>query len=258
MRRVRIIPVLTIIENRLVKTVQFKKPNYIGDPINAIKIFNEKEVDEIIILDIRSTANKAPINYNLVEKMAGECFMPLAYGGGITKIEEVKQLFKLGVEKVILNSILSTNYKLLSEIANIFGNQSIVACVDVKKHFLSKKYEVTYSSDDKRLKTPFLEHLKQIEAHGAGEVMINNIDRDGTFKGIDYQLTKMAADILSIPLISCGGLCSLEDAKATINLGNASAIAGGAFFVYRNQNPNSVLINYPSQENLKKKIYDLI
>ncbi|HXB39763.1 MAG TPA: AglZ/HisF2 family acetamidino modification protein [Bacteroidia bacterium] len=256
MNRVRIIPVLTIDGQSLVKTVKFKKPNYLGDPINAIKIFNDKEVDEIAVLDITASIKKRGPDFKLIEEMASECFMPMAYGGGITKMEEIKILFSLGVEKIILNSILSENENLISQASAQYGSQSILVSFDVKRNLLGR-YKASFFNAQKNTKTELVELAKKYESLGAGELILHNVDKDGTFGGLDYNLVKQLSSNLKIPLIACGGINSLEDMLQGIKSG-ASAIAAGSFFVYRNNDTKSILISYPSQKDLAEKVYSKI
>ena len=241
MKRVRIIPVLTISGNKLVKTTQFKNPNYLGDPLNAIKIFNDKMVDELIILDIdASKQNKEP-NYQLIEEMAGEAFMPLGYGGGIKTFEQASKVFSLGVEKIVLNSVLQNNINLISEIASVYGNQSVVISADIRKNLFGKKV-LTYFSGQKKSQENIKKLLNSFIKAGAGELIINNIDREGTFKGFDLNLIEEFAD-LEVPIVVLGGCSGLDDMKMALKSG-ANAIAASSVFVYRNCNVDSILINY--------------
>lgn len=253
MRRIRVIPVLTLQNEKLVKTIRFKNPNYIGDPINAVKIFNEKEVDEIIILDITATKEKREPNYKKIEEIAEEAFMPFAYGGGINKLQQIEKLFKLGIEKVVINSALGTNLKLLSEAATIFGNQSIVAAVDIKKNWLGKQQVYTVSGE-KKINISLFDYIKQIEEKGAGELFINAVDLDGTYLGYDTALISTISKSVSIPIIACGGANNLTNLLAGISAG-ASAVAAGSMFVYQGAQ-KGILISYPSQEKLKTELYE--
>ena len=254
MRRIRVIPVLTIDQGKLVKTVKFNNPNYIGDPINAIKIFNAKEVDEIVVLDISATKlNKEP-NFKLIEELAGECFMPLAYGGGIRNIYQAKKLFDLGVEKVILNSIVESNVDLINEIASKYGNQSVVISLDIKSSFFSGQGHY-HNSGRRKSKLSIEEYLKLVIAKGAGEIMINHIDNEGTFNGYDIELINKICTSVNVPVVACGGTNSVDNMAAAIFSGKASAVAAGSLFVYMGNNPNSILVNYPSQEVLTTKIF---
>lgn len=248
----RVIPVLTIIGDKLVKTVQFKKPNYIGDPINAVKIFNDKEVDEVILLDIRASQNGTAPNYQKIEEICSEAFMPFAYGGGIKKMEQVDLLFKLGIEKVVLNSVLNSNLKLVADIASKYGAQSVVASIDIKRSLFGKYHAFTFSGKDK-VKAELFHYITAILESGVGELFLNSIDRDGTFLGYDLNLIKKIAPVSNVPMIVSGGAKSLEDFNLAIRSG-ASAVAAGSFFVYRGAQ-KGIMINYPSQLDLRTKVY---
>ncbi len=250
MLKTRVIPVLLLHNKGLVKTVKFKLPKYIGDPINAIKIFNEKEVDELIFLDIDASKEKRGPDYKIIEDFATECFMPVCYGGGITTIEQIRKLFTLGIEKVSLNSSVLINEVLIKEAVSIFGSQSIVVTVDIKKSLFGK-YQVYNHSLKKIIKKPYLEYIKNIAELGAGEILINNIDLDGTQKGYDINLMKSVVDIVNVPVIACGGVGSLDDFKQVKNEANVAAVAAGSFFVFQGKH-NAVLITYPKYEELEK------
>ena len=252
MRRVRIIPVLTLQNEKLVKTIRFKNPTYIGDPINAVKIFNEKEVDEIVILDITATKEKREPNYSKIEEIASEAFMPFAYGGGITSLNQIEKLFKLGIEKVVLNSILETNINLVTEAAKIFGSQSIIASIDVKKNIFGKTHAYKISGTTK-IEASVLDYIKQLEQAGVGEFFINSIDKDGTYSGYDIELIKSVSNQVNTPIVACGGAGSIDSFLPAIQNG-ASAIAAGSMFVYTGST-RGILINYPKQEDLVNKVY---
>jgi cyclase len=256
MNRARIIPVLTVDGLSLVKTIKFRKPNYLGDPINAIKIFNDKEVDEIAVLDITASSKKKGPNFKLIEEMASECFMPMAYGGGITTLEEIQNIFSLGVEKIILNSVLLERPELISQAAEHYGSQSILASVDVKKGLFGS-YKPAYISGEKVSKEDIVVLAQKYETLGAGEILLHNIEREGTFAGLDDALIRSVSSGLKVPLIACGGVNSLENMREGIKAG-ASAIAAGSYFAYRNNDTRSILISYPSQKDLKEKIYSKI
>lgn len=242
MQRARVIPILSLIENRLVNTKNFKSPKYIGDPINTIKIFNEKLVDEIIVLDIRASLNKRNPNYQLIEDMASECFMPLSYGGGINNFNQVKKVFELGVEKIVINSAQYFNLNLIKEIANVYGRQSVVVSIDFKSNFLGKTLFVSNSSSIKH-KISLSEHIQKLEEIGMGELILTSIDKDGCFDGYSNEFNSLINEV-NVPVTINGGLSSIEDmAKAFKN--NYSAVAGTSFFVYQKNNFNSILINYP-------------
>lgn len=253
MKRVRVIPVLLIHKNGLYKSVKFKNHTYIGDPINAVKIFNEKEVDEIVILDIDASREKRPPNISQIREIAGEAFMPLAYGGGITKVDEIKELFFLGVEKVVLNHAAFYNPELISQAAGLVGSQSVVVSLDVKKNMFGK-YNVHTLNGTQKIKGEPEVIAKQMEDAGAGEIFLNVIDRDGTFGGFDIDIIRKITGVLNIPVIACGGASSVEDFTKVVKEGGASAAAAGSMFVF--QRPHrAVLITYPSQQDLKQKLF---
>ena len=256
MRRIRVIPVLLLKDDGLVKTVKFKKPNYIGDPTNAVKIFNEKEVDEMVFLDIDATKlNKDP-DYNKIEDIASECFMPLGYGGGIKTLDQIKKTFAIGVEKVIINSAIISNPGMITNASKIYGSQSIVASVDVKKDIFGKY--ICYSESGKiKIKQPFSDYIKYIENIGFGEIILTSIDNEGTFNGYDIQLLKHVTASVNIPIVANGGASDVNDFSDAVINGGASAVAAGSMFVYKSTN-KGVLINYPSQEDLKQGLFNKI
>jgi imidazole glycerol-phosphate synthase subunit HisF len=255
MRRVRVIPVLLLQKGGLVKSVKFKDHKYVGDPINAVKIFNEKEVDEIVVLDISATAEKRPPNLSQVKDLASEAFMPLAYGGGITSLQEIKELITCGVEKVVLNTAAYKNPSLITEGAKWVGSQSIVVSIDVKKNIWGK-YKVHVQSGSKQIETDVLTYAKQAEEAGAGEIFLNSIDKDGTFEGYDELLIQMVASAVHIPVVAIGGAGQIRDFTNAVHKG-ASAVAAGSLFVF--QRPHrAVLISYPSQNDLKEKLFTQI
>lgn len=243
----RVIPCLLLRGSGLVKTLKFTKPKYVGDPINAIRIFNDKEVDELLVLDIEASKQNREPNYDLIEQFAGECFMPLAYGGGVTSLDQAKRLFSLGVEKVTLQTSVLTNLDLVNKIASCYGNQSVVVSIDIKKNLIGR-YKLFSSAVGKVLSQDWQEYLKMAVAAGAGEILINAVDRDGTLSGMDLPLIERAASDCPVPLIAVGGVGSLADIKAAVSAG-ASAIAAGAFFVYYGPH-RAVLITYPKYDEL--------
>ena len=249
MIRPRIIPVLLLNNDGLVKTIKFKSPKYIGDPLNAVKIFNEKEVDEISILDISSNLNFQGPNFKIIEEIASECFMPLMYGGGISTLDHINKLFAIGVEKISLNSILHSKPEIVIEAAKQYGTQSIIASIDVKKNFFGK-YEVITNSgtlNSKHDPVIFAIHMQNI---GVGEIFLNSIDRDGLMNGYDLDLILSITSKIDIPLIACGGARNLDDMKKALSIGKASAVAAGSMFIYHGKH-NAVLINYPNQKDIK-------
>jgi cyclase len=236
----------------LVKSVQFKKHKYVGDPINAVKIFNEKEVDEIIILDIDASVKKNSPNYKLVEEICGEAFMPLAYGGGVKTLEDAQKILYNGAEKVILNTQLLEHPSIIETIAKQFGNQSVVASIDYKANLFGKPKVYGHNGSKKTKWSPQELALKASE-YGAGEIMLNSIERDGTYKGYDLEILEQIASSVDIPLIASGGAGSMEDFQKAIQSG-AAAVAAGSMFVF--QRPHqAVLISYP-KENKLKELYE--
>jgi len=253
MKRARVIPVLLIKNRGLYKTIKFKNERYVGDPLNVVRIFNEKQCDEIIFLDISATINKKDIDYHLIEKLATECFMPVSYGGGITTITQIEKIIKLGIEKVVLNTSILIKPSFLEEASNIFGSSTIVASVDVKLKNLNKYSIHSYSGFDTKGLELF-QFLKLLENCGAGEIMINSVDRDGMMNGYDLELAKKVSNNLSIPVIFCGGCRNIDDIKALLKQTNVSAAAAGSFFVFHGPH-KGVLINYPEPE-VFEKIYE--
>ena len=246
---IRIIPSLLLHKGGLVKSINFKNYNYIGDPINAVKIFNEKEVDEIAIIDIDATRENRGPNFNKITEIASEAFMPLSYGGGITKLDEVKTLMYNGIEKVIINKSAYVRPGLITEVANVFGNQSVIVSIDVKKKWL-QGYKIYSDNGRKSTSLTPEEFAKQMEELGAGEILLNSIDKDGTFAGYDLEIIERVAAAITIPLIAIGGAKHVNDFKLAVKAG-ASAVAAGSMFVYIGESTNSILINYPSQLELK-------
>jgi cyclase len=245
----RIIPALLLRNDGLVKTLKFKDPKYVGDPINAIHIFNEKEVDELMVLDIMASKERREPNYALIEQFAGECFMPLAYGGGVRTVEQAKQIFSLGVEKLCVQTAALENSRLISELAERFGSQSIMVSVDIKKNWFGKP-GLYAAAQDKLGSTPWQDALRALVVAGAGEVLLNAVDKDGTLSGPDLGLIREASSAVDVPLIAVGGISSLKDIKAAVRAG-ASAVAAGAFFVFHGPH-RAVLITYPSSVELTK------
>lgn len=248
----RVIPSLLIHKGGLVKSVQFKDYKYVGDPINAVKIFNEKEVDEIAVIDIdASRENKAP-NIGKIAEIASEAFMPMAYGGGITTIAQIKEILYNGIEKVIINKAAHTTPNLITEAANLFGNQSIVVSIDVKKVFL-KGYRVFIENGKKNTGLHPVEFAITAQNLGAGEILLNSIDKDGTFTGYDLSLIQQVSQAVNIPVIALGGATTVTDFVAAKQAG-ASALAAGSMFVF--QRPHkAVLISYPTRKELKQIVH---
>ncbi len=246
----RVIPCLLIQDNKLVKTVKFKNPKYIGDPVNAIKIYNEKEVDELIVVDISKKRYENGPNFNLIKQMADECFMPVCYGGGISNIDQIQKILKIGIEKIALNTAIMLDTQLISQAANKFGSQCIVVALDIKKNWLGK-YKVTFNSGDQMINTDIVDFAKTAENAGAGEILINNIDRDGTWEGFDIEMIRKITSNVSIPVIAAGGAGNLSHIKDAITIGKASAVAIGSMAVYQSKGMG-VLINFPKTKVLEE------
>jgi len=244
--RSRIIPILLLQGSGLYKTRKFLKPVYIGDPINAIKIFNEKEVDELCFLDINASKLKQEPNFKILKNIASECFMPLSYGGGITSFEIVRKLTSIGFEKVIINTAAFENRKLIPELSKYFGVSTIVGSVDVKKNWYGKE-EVRIKSGLKKI--PFTPEAWaiELESQGVGEIIINSINNDGELCGYDIDLIKRISDVVSVPVIAAGGARNLDDIEDAKIIGGASAAAAGAMFVFHGKH-RAVLIKYPSEK----------
>jgi cyclase len=249
MLRNRIIPSLLIANKRLVKTKKFKNPIYLGDPINAIKIFNEKHADELVILDITASIHKQGPNFSLIEEMCSECFMPIAYGGGIQTIEQIHQLVKLGVEKVILGEIAHYNPSIIKEAVAIFGSQSIVVMMDINTPFLSSKQFIFVQNGKINSKKKPLEFALKMQELGVGELILQDINREGTRTGYPIELIQELVSNLEIPLIVIGGAGSKEDFSKALRAGASGAAAGSLFTL---QPPHdAVLIKYLTDEEIK-------
>lgn len=254
MRRIRIIPTLLIQNGGLVKSIKFKNHQYVGDPINAVKIFNEKETDEIILLDISASKERKKPDIKRIAEITGEAFMPMAYGGGITNINEIKQLLFEGIEKVVLNYSSFNHQNLITEAASRFGSQAIVVSIDVKKELFGRNKVFSDCGAKNRGFDPEI-FAYEMERLGAGEIYLMSVDRDGTYKGYDIDLIKKVTSALSIPVIAAGGAGSIEDFEDAITKGGASAVSAGSMFVF--QRPHqAVLISYPNQETLKKDLFN--
>jgi cyclase len=244
MLRPRFIPCLLIRDKGLVKTVKFGASKYVGDPINAVKIFNEKEADELIVLDIDATVNGSSPDYSVIQKLAAECRMPLCYGGGIKNVEQAKTIIGLGVEKVAISSGMLENPKLISDIAAEIGSQSVVVVLDVKKSFFGKYEVYTHNGTKATGKTP-LELVREAERLGAGEVVINSIDLDGQMKGYDIELARKVRQEVSLPMTILGGAGSLNDIGKLISACGVVGASAGSMFVFKGSY-RAVLINYPT------------
>ncbi len=250
MLRPRVIPCLLLQDAGLVKTVNFKNAKYLGDPINAVKIFNEKEVDELVVLDISATVEGKRPPFALLEQLSGEAFMPLGYGGGIRNLDDVKTILSIGIEKVIINTQAIENPSFICEIAHFVGSQSVVVSIDVKKNIFGK-YEVRSHRGTKATRLDPVEFALTMEKEGAGELILCSIDRDGTMKGYDIDLIMRVTTAVNIPVVACGGSCCTHDLSVAVKKGGASAAGAGSMFVF--QGPHrAVLISYPAYSELKK------
>lgn len=244
----RVIPVLLLKGEGLVKTTAFKDPKYVGDPINAVRIFNEKEVDELIFLDITAAKENRGPNLEMVKRIASECFMPLGYGGGVRSVEQAGALFAIGVEKVIINSGALDDLSLITEVSNRFGAQAVVGAVDVRKPLLSGPKVYDHRTGSTTGLDP-VEQARRLADAGAGEVFVNSVDRDGTRTGYMVDMVRAVADAVAVPVIASGGADSLTDVRRAVVDGHASAAAAGAMFVYHGRH-RAVLITYPTQQEI--------
>ena len=257
MLRPRIIPCLLIQDGGLVKTVKFKDPKYVGDPINAVKIFNEKEADELIVIDIDATAHAVEPNYAQIAKLAAECRMPLCYGGGIRTAQQAKNIIALGVEKVAISSAAFENPQLISQIAEEIGSQSVVVVLDHKARLLSKQQEVWTHNGTRNTKRSVIEAAQEFEKLGAGEIVLNSIENDGKMKGYDVELAIKLREAVRIPITILGGGGSLEDMRSVVAACGVVGVAAGSFFVFKGAY-RAVLISYPSAQQKDDIIYSAL
>lgn len=255
MLRPRIIPCLLIKNGGLVKTVNFGNPKYVGDPINAVRIFNEKEVDELFVLDIDASVQQREPNYKLIANLASECRMPLCYGGGISAVEQVEQVISLGVEKVAMSSAVVASPALISKAASRVGNQSIVVVIDVKKYKSPEEYGILTHNGTIKSHLNLVEFIKSVENQGAGEIVVNSIDQDGVMKGYDMDLMEFVRDATSLPLTALGGAGSLGDIEKLIQRFGIVGAAAGSLFVFKGKY-KAVLINYPNKTE-KEVFFDI-
>ncbi|KAA0232371.1 MAG: imidazole glycerol phosphate synthase subunit HisF [Armatimonadetes bacterium] len=252
MLKTRVIPSLLLRGRGLYKTVRFKDPKYVGDPVNAVKIFNEKEVDEIIVLDISATTEKKEPNFALIEEIASECFMPLGYGGGVTTIDQMRRLYRLGVEKIALNTAAFTDRHLVEAGCKTFGSSSVIASIDTKSTLFGKR-EVWINGGRVNTKVDPVRYAEQLARLGVGEILVNSIDRDGTMSGYDIELLKMLSAAVDVPIIACGGAGSLEHMQEAVTAAGVPAVAAGSMFVFHGRH-RAVLINYPARAELEARL----
>ncbi len=241
----RIIPCLLVHKKGLVKTTKFKDPKYVGDPINAVKIFNEKEVDELIVIDIDATREQKEPDYKMIENLAAECRMPFCYGGGIKTVEQAQKIFSLGVEKIAVSSVAIENPSLIAAMAERVGNQSVVVVLDVKKRNFGSKYELYTHNGTKATGIDPILFATDMQKAGAGEIVINSIDQDGAMKGYDMNLINKVREVITIPLTVLGGAGSIDDIGDMIKKQGIIGVAAGSLFVFKGKY-RAVLINYPT------------
>ncbi len=251
MLRPRIIPCLLVKNKGLVKTVKFDNPKYVGDPINAVRIYNEKEVDELVVLDIDATVQGREPDYTLIRNLAAECRMPLCYGGGVKTVEQIKKIIGLGVEKVAISSAAIHTPDLIFDAASQVGGQSVVVVMDVKKKGLLGRYEIFTHNGQKATGKHPVEFAKEVEALGAGEVVINSIDQDGMMKGYDIELVSQVYKAIDLPMTVLGGAGSIKDIEGLIQKFGIIGAAAGSLFVFKGIY-RAVLINYISDEERKR------
>ncbi len=249
MFRPRVLPCLLLKNKGLVKTVKFRNPTYIGDPINAVKIYNDLEADELAFVDITATNDGRLLDIDFVKKIAEEAFMPFAAGGGIRTIEDIRNILKAGAEKVIINSSSVLDPELITRAADLFGNQSIIVSIDAAKGFFGK-YAVYIKSGRQKTDMCPVKHAAKMESMGAGEILINSIDRDGMMQGYDIELIKSVSSAVHVPVIAVGGAGCVEHFREAVLSGGASAVAAGSMFVYHGPR-KGVLINYPDKLELE-------
>jgi cyclase len=250
MLRPRIIPTLLLRNESLVKTVRFRDFTYIGDPANTVRIFNELEVDELFILDISASLENRSPNLRVLADIANECFMPLGYGGGINSLDDAKSIFDIGFEKIVLNTYAERNPKLIEQIAGYYGCQAVVISIDIKKNFFNKKYVRTFSGRNNTYRDP-LSWVIEVEKMGAGEILFTSIDHEGTWTGFDFDMVKLLADNVSIPVIAHGGAGTIAHIQKALYESHASAVAVGSMVVFQKQG-RGVLVNFPEADKLTK------
>lgn len=247
----RIIPCLLLTKIDLVKTINFKNPNYIGDPINAVKIFNEKKADELFLLEIDASTKKYEPNFELIKKIARESRMPICYGGGIKNVEQAKKIFNFGIEKIALSSIIFQNMNIVSEISNYSGSNSTVVVLDIKK--VENEYSIFIHNGKEKLDLDIASLIKELHNLGMGEIVINSIDKDGTMQGFDYDLIDSLIDLIKVPITILGGAGSFQDIKNAVDKYGSIGISCGSLFVYKGPR-KAVLLNYPKKEDKLKLI----
>jgi cyclase len=250
MLRTRIIPVLLLRNESLVKTRQFGRFEYIGDPCNTVRIFNELEVDELVVLDIMATREKRQPNFELLADISTECFMPLGYGGGISTFDHARQVFTIGFEKVIINSAAFEAPGLITEIADVFGTQAVIASIDVKHSLFGGERVYSHGGKKRQAHDP-IKWAREMEKRGAGEILLTSINREGMWTGFDLDLVKRVCDAVTVPVVAQGGARGLSDIRAVVKQAGASAVALGSMVVFQKKDMG-VLVNFPSAKELQE------
>lgn len=249
MLRVRVIPVLLLDNESLVKTRRFARPAYIGDPCNTVRIFNELEVDELAFLDITATPERRGPNFALLRDIAEECFMPLSYGGGLGNFDQAARVFDTGFEKVVLNSHVHARPALVEEIARVYGSQAVVVGIDVRRDWLGHEHVVTHSAR-KRQRPGAVDWARHVESLGAGEILLTSVAREGSWRGFDIDLVRRVSDAVSIPVIAHGGAGNIDHLTAAVRQGHASSVAVGSMVVFQKEG-YGVLVNFPERPTLE-------
>lgn len=249
MLRTRVIPALLLEAESLVKTVRFARSQYVGDPANTVRIFNELEVDELLFLDITASSGKRAPNIQVLKEIADECFMPLGYGGGIRSLEDAKSVFDIGFEKIVINTQAAQRPELITEIATVYGSQAVIVSIDVKRDLLGRQTVRALGGKRRTRRDPIAWALEAEQA-GAGEILFTSIDREGTWEGFDLELVKSVTDAVSVPVIAHGGAGSVEHIKQVVRVAGASAVALGSMVVFQKQGMG-VLINFPDKKQLE-------
>ena len=251
MVQTRVIASLTLIDQGVYRTQRFKKPTYIGDPVVAVKIFNEKEVDEMMIVDITPKRCWTDEKLELLEEIASEAFMPMAYGGNIGSVEQAACIFAMGYEKVAVNTAALTDLAVVEETVKTFGSQSVIGSLDAKKRMF-KGYQVYGNLGRTRSSYSPVEQARRLVDAGVGEILVNSIDRDGSMTGYDLELVRSVVDAVGVPVVAMGGAGTVDDLVAGAKEGGASGVAAGSMFVFQGRQHRGVLINYPKPDQLRE------
>ena len=256
MRRFRVIPTLLLWDGALVKTRRFADPTYLGDPINAVRMFNEKGADELVLLDISAAGTDHPLSIGRLQEIVSEAFMPVAYGGGITSLGQIDELFRAGVEKVVVNTAAVTSPQLIQGAARRFGSQAIVGSMDVRRSVLGGRRVYTHRGRRRTGLDP-VTHARRLEALGIGEVLLTSIDHEGMGRGYDVELIRAVSEAIAVPVVANGGASALSDFVLAVREGRASAVAAGSLFVFHGAH-RAVLINYPSDDELRSRVFSML